>query len=256
MRRFIYFAIFILINSLYIQVKGYPIEIYRREEFSPIIEVETLNSDSSDYDNAIAKHIKETVKYDQDALESGILGREIVTFTITKEGNVTNEKIILEVHDRLTKEVLIAVKELNEWLPTQNFNIKNDREFTVSVLFTIENVTIDKNGVYLVVDKDPYIPHEDEFYTKLYKKLKYPKKARKEKIEGVCVVECLIEADGTVSNVILDEKNTPRPLCPEIYQEAIRLAKKSKKWIPAQYQGKNVRSYGKLPIIFELKKHK
>ena len=127
MRRFIYFAIFILINSLYIQVKGYPIEIYRREEFSPIIEVETLNSDSSDYDNAIAKHIKETVKYDQDALESGILGREIVTFTITKEGNVTNEKIIREGHDRLTKEVLIAVKELNEWLPTQNFNIKNDR---------------------------------------------------------------------------------------------------------------------------------
>ena len=86
-------------------------EIYVREEFYPIIEVETLNSDSSDYDNSIAKHIKETVKYDQDFLESGILGRVIVTFTITKEGKVTNEKIIRGVYDRLDKDVLIAITE-------------------------------------------------------------------------------------------------------------------------------------------------
>ena len=264
MKKLFLFLITALAIPLSIQAKsntdypklGFPMEIYIREEIYPIIEVETLNSDSSDYDNSIAKHIKETVKYDQDFLESGILGRVIVTFTITKEGKVTNEKIIRGVYDRLDKDVLIAIKELNEWLPTQNFSIKDDREFTVSIFFNIGTVTIDKNGVYLVVDYHPDIAQEDEFYTKLYKKLKYPKKARKEKIEGVCVVECLVEADGTVSDATIDEKNTPRPLCPEIYQEAIRLAKASKGWIPAQYKGKNVRSYGKLPIIFRLKEHK
>lgn len=259
MRKIIYFVIFILINSFYIQAKsGYPEkklgpmgmykrEMYKRYELAPLIEVEA-NSDSNDFDNVIAKHIKETVKYNQVALECGIQGKVVVTFTITKEGKVTNEKVIREVHDRLTKEVLIAVKELDEWLPTQNFSIKEDREFTISTLFTYKEVIIDKNGVNLVVDKRAQVSIDD-----LHKKLKYPKKAKKEKIEGISLVEFVVEEDGSIGEATIMKGYS---LSPKLDQEAIRLVKESKGWTPAEYQGKNVRSYEQMYILFELKKTK
>lgn len=259
MRKIIYFVIFILINSFYIQAKsGYPEKKLGpmgirgiRYEYAPLIEVEA-NSDSNDFDNVIAKHIKETVKYNQVALECGIQGEVVVTFTITKEGKVTNEKVIREVHDRLTKEVLIAVKELDEWLPTQNFSIKEDREITISTLFTYKEVIIDKNGVNIVVDKRAQVSIND-FYTDLHKKLKYPKKAKKEKIEGISKVEFVVEEDGSIGEATIMKGYS---LSPELDQEAIRLVKESKGWIPAEYQGKNVRSYEQMYILFELKKTK
>ena len=68
-------------------------------------------------------------------------------------------------------------------------------------------------------------------------------------IGGRVIVRFIIEKDGTVSNVVLEERLRK---CEPCNREAIRVVKNMPKWKPGSKNGKAVRTYVRLPIRFEV----
>jgi protein TonB len=64
---------------------------------------------------------------------------------------------------------------------------------------------------------------------------------------GRVIVRFIIEKDGTVSNVVLEERLRK---CEPCNREAIRVVKNMPKWKPGLKNGKAVRTYVRLPIRF------
>lgn len=82
----------------------------------------------------------------------------------------------------------------------------------------------------------------------LSRNFRYPKEARKQKIEGTVMVQFVISEDGTVTDV-----RVMKPVHPLLDEEAVRIIQSSPKWEPAKTRnGKNVIYYARQPIIFRL----
>ena len=64
---------------------------------------------------------------------------------------------------------------------------------------------------------------------------------------GRVIVRFIIEKDGTVSNVVLEERLRK---CEPCNREAIRVVKNMPKWKPGSKNEKAVRTYVRLPIRF------
>ena len=83
----------------------------------------------------------------------------------------------------------------------------------------------------------------------IYTNLEYPEAARIKKIEGMSVVQFIIEKDGTVRN-----SKVVRSLGIEIDQAALDVVGSFPNWISGEHQGNPVRVQITLPIKFKLEK--
>lgn len=70
----------------------------------------------------------------------------------------------------------------------------------------------------------------------------------KRKVEGIVVVQFIVEKYGSVSNM---EAISGDPL---LMEEAVHIVKSSPDWIPPRGEGKPLKSYKKQPITFSLPK--
>ncbi len=74
--------------------------------------------------------------------------------------------------------------------------------------------------------------------------------AKEERLEGGrLIVRFIIEKDGSITHVKLETK---LPKCEPCNQDAIRVVKNMPKWKPASSDGKAVRTYVRLPIVFDV----
>jgi len=80
----------------------------------------------------------------------------------------------------------------------------------------------------------------------LLKSLQYPSDAQDNGIQGSVVVQFIVDKEGMVSDV--QAISGPE----ELRKEAERVIKKSGKWTPAVQNGRQVKSYKKQPIVFQL----
>ena len=100
-------------------------------------------------------------------------------------------------------------------------------------------------------EKFPEFPGgDDSLYTFIQNNLKYPKDAYLHKIEGLVVVEFVIDTAGNVSDIkILKGINN------ELDKEATRVVGLMNKWRPAEQNGEKVKVSLSLPISFEINRH-
>ena len=87
---------------------------------------------------ALSRYIGENIKYPRQAEENGIQGRVIVTIIITKEGKVTNPKIVKSVDPILDKEALRVVRTLPDWIPGRQNGKAVNVLFTIPVTFRLK----------------------------------------------------------------------------------------------------------------------
>ncbi|MBS1563809.1 MAG: TonB family protein [Bacteroidetes bacterium] len=82
----------------------------------------------------------------------------------------------------------------------------------------------------------------------LYKNFRYPEDASNNEIQGVVIVQFIVDKEGIVSDV----EAVSGPDQGGLREEAIRVIRKSGTWIPAIQNGRKVKSYKKQPIVFKL----
>jgi periplasmic protein TonB len=79
------------------------------------------------------------------------------------------------------------------------------------------------------------------------KNIRYPKKAKKKKIEGTVFVQFIVGKDGT-----LNDFQIVKTLDKECDAEAINVIKKTGNWNPGKQRGKPVNQRMVLPVRFKL----
>lgn len=123
------------------------------------------------------------------------------------------------------------------------------------VLFSQQGLTEAKvenldEKIYEEVDQEANFPGGSaEMMNYISKTVKYPEVAMENGEQGKVFVQFVVNADGSVS----DEKIL-RGVSKEIDEEALNVVKNMPNWIPAELDGKKVRSYARLPISFTLTK--
>lgn len=82
----------------------------------------------------------------------------------------------------------------------------------------------------------------------LEKNLHYPSEAQDNRIEGVIMVQFIVDEKGNVSNV----QAVSGPESGGLREEAVRVIRKSGLWTSAIQNGRQVKSYKRQPITFKL----
>ena len=100
----------------------------------------------------------------------------------------------------------------------------------------------------LPTDQNPEFPGGlNEFYKFLSNGIKYPRNARKNKIQGRVDISFVVETDGSLTNI-----KVSRSVSPDLDDEALRLIKSSPKWKPGIKNGKLIPVKYSVPINFSL----
>ncbi|OOQ61258.1 energy transducer TonB [Mucilaginibacter pedocola] len=81
----------------------------------------------------------------------------------------------------------------------------------------------------------------------LGKNMVYPKDERRNEIEGIVILQFIVEKDGSISDIRIQ-----RSVSPGLDAEAVRVLKKSPAWIPGTRFGKPVKVTYAVPINFKL----
>jgi len=108
---------------------------------------------------------------------------------------------------------------------------------------TMDSATLNK------VELESEFPGGDAAWNRfLLQNMRYPSDAVKNNIEGTVVIQFIVDKDGAVSNI----QAVKGPEDGGLREEAIRIIRKSGKWLPAIQYGRYVKSYKRQPFLFKL----
>lgn len=106
----------------------------------------------------------------------------------------------------------------------------------------------DSAGVYTFVEQNPEFPGGDRELIKLTTPtLNYPQMERDNHIEGTVLVRFVITEDGTITNPTVTKR-----VSPGLDKEALRIVKNLPRFVPGRQNGKPVKTYFNLPVVFKL----
>jgi TonB family protein len=101
----------------------------------------------------------------------------------------------------------------------------------------------------LYPQKRPAFPGgEPALFKYIDEHLQYPEIARENKITGIVIVTFDIEKDGSLSNI-----RVTKDIGGNCGKEAMRIVRTLPKWIPAEHDGRKVKTFFDLPVTFTLK---
>lgn len=128
-----------------------------------------------------------------------------------------------------------TTKRVSPQSPNDNIALRKDSDSAV----------IREDSVYRHVDKKAQFPGgSDSLKSFIRKNLCYPSE---DCFEGSVIVRFIVEKDGSISDV-----KVIRSIEPLVDDEAVRVVRSMPKWIPAEKDGKAVRSRFMLPVKWGL----
>ncbi len=163
----------------------------------------------------------------------------------------------IDAQPKIVDDVVIIdmlAKELsNKDQDSNSFNNKNGgeskKEDTLSTSNTnIDIDTLNHNKLQMLIDKPPMFPNgENARAVFIQKNINYPSLAKEKNIEGLVLVDFIVEADSSITHIKISQGIGWG--CDE---EAIRLIKAMPKWTPCIKNNKPIRSQLTMPILFTL----
>lgn len=232
----------------------------------------------------LMSYLGNNIQYPKEAKDKGLEGRVIVSFVVDKQGNVLNPKIVRndvvvtayapkdgkgepakvkpDESALLEKEALRVVSAMPKWTPGKQRGKEVNVRYTLPIMFRLSKPKPtavpevagakleDKpeNGVYQVVEQLPEFPGgQSKLMGFLAQNMKYPVEAQKNNEQGRVIVQMVVEADGSISNI-----KVLRSVSPSLDAEAMRVVGSMPKWKPGMHKGKAVAVKYTLPISFKL----
>ena len=102
--------------------------------------------------------------------------------------------------------------------------------------------------IFTAVEQNPEFPGGiTEMYKFLGNNIKYPASAQRANVAGRVFVKFVVEKDGSIGNV-----EVLKGIGFGCDEEAIRVIKSMPKWNPGRQNGKNVRVFYNMPVVYKL----
>ena len=222
--------------------------------------------------NAFRTWVQEHLQYPAEAVKRNIQGRVVVTFTIEKDGSVSNIQILQSPDKLLADEArrVIASSPTGAWTPGEQRGEKVSVKYTLPVDFrtktektTDEAAFDEKTGTvktasataedspFPIAEVMPSFRGGDitAFRNWIQMHIKYPAEALKAKLYGRVVASFVIEKDGSISDIqILQSPGKP------LADEARRVIgdAPADAWTPGRQRGQAVRVKLTVPVDFRI----
>ncbi|MES2809667.1 MAG: energy transducer TonB [Bacteroidota bacterium] len=196
------------------------------------------------------QYIGNNIKYRDVDFSDPQQRRVVVGFVVEQDGSVSNAKAIQGTNDSLNREAVRVVMASPKWEPGYVAGIPVRVAYTVPVPFgksALHNSYSDE--VYTFVDRQPSFPGgQDAFNKFVSKNIRNPEVERIGGIAGKVVVDCIVEKNGTLTDLKVASGSTEA-----MRKEAIRLLNLSPKWRAGVWEGnKFVRVYHSITIDFSV----
>ncbi len=170
------------------------------------------------------------------------------TFMEEPEIPVANQTDLLEVVEKV--ETAVESEEENVTTPeivTEEEVVEEQKEEELKVDTPVDEVE-DEVKALNEIDELPVFPGGNAQLIKwLTQNLKYPESAKNDKVGGKVIVEFVVNANGSVSDVKLVKNVETR-----LDSEALRVVRMMPVWKAGMLGGKPCRTLVKLPIVFKL----
>lgn len=88
-------------------------------------------------DNELYKYLERNLRYPSDALEMGIEGRVVISFTVSKTGKITNLIVLRSLHYTCDKEAMRLVGKMPNWIPGMVAGQRIDVSYILPVCFRL-----------------------------------------------------------------------------------------------------------------------
>ncbi len=214
-------------------------------------------------------YINRNLVYPEDDLKQDNRGKVVVSLRVDKEGFGSNYAVKSTFSEAASPIALNLVKTIL-WVPATcdgipyecdheyeiDFNAKSYKRYwkkheRVDVPLEFEADTSNAIFEYRQLNETarPYFADGGSIANHLYNNLRFPVEAKEREIQGTVRLSFIIEKDGSISNIVVI--NSVGGGCDN---EAIRLMQETV-WIPAEKNGKYVRSRNMQDITFSIGNH-
>lgn len=194
--------------------------------------------------------IGNNIKYRDKDFDDPLQRRVVISFVIEADGSVSNAKTIQGTNDSLNAEAVRVIMASPKWQPGYVAGKAVRVAYTLPVPFgkaALHDSYSDEP--YTIVGRQPFFPGGDAVFNQFVSKnIHYPEADRMSGISGKVVVDCIVEKNGTLT----DLKAVSGPT-EAMKKEALRLLTLSPKWRAGVWEGnKFVRVYHTITVDFAL----
>ncbi len=203
-------------------------------------------------EKAMMQFLAKNINYPKEAQEKNLQGKVLISFVVSKTGELKDFKVIKSVHPVLDNEALRVVKLMGKWIPGEVKGEAVETSFTIPVSFKIganDNKKDSNDKVFEYLETMPqYEGGQSAMMKFLAENIRYPKEAVDKKLQGRAIVGFIVEKDGSITNVEITGSVDPL-----LDNEAMRVVKLMNKWIPGKdTKGNPVRCRFNLPVNYRL----
>lgn len=210
------------------------------------------------------RFIDEQLIYPEEELKNKIEGIVSIKFICDDKGEIKTYAVVKSVSPNIDKEAIRLFKLLL-WHPAIKQTQAVAYESSINFPFNVskykkavkrrnkENSNIynlPRDTSFQIFEKPEkqavFLHGKDSLLRYIASELEYPQEAKVKSIEGTVVLNFIIEPNGFITNI-----NIEKFLGGGCQEEAIRVMSNTI-WIPAQVNGKNVRSKLSYSIVFKL----
>ncbi|MEL6717459.1 MAG: TonB family protein, partial [Bacteroidota bacterium] len=226
---------------------------------------------------AFTQYLYGNIKYPSTAKKAGIEGQCLLRFKVMQDGSIEDIRTLKDIGGGCAAEAKRVIEKMNtdnlRWIPAKKDGKNVAVDFTIPVKFKLQessSTTIitqeNSDELFKVVEQMPRFPSKDcEAGTEeekadcsrtalieyLSANLQYPKAAKDAGVEGMCVVQFIVEKDGSLSNI-----NLLRDIgegCGEAAKAVVeQMNVDNLIWTPGIQKGRKVRVKFTLPVKFRL----
>jgi len=207
------------------------------------------------------KALQRNVAYPEIAWRAGVEGMVVVQVLVDTGGAVANTKIVKSLGNNGCDEAAIAAIKKTKWKPA--YQGENPVKVWVSLPVTFrlsEASQAEKYKLSLIPkppvqdDKPMFVPYDKApqpigGFAAVQKNLNYPEISRRAGIQGMVIVQVLVDSTGEVTDTKIAKSLGTDNGCDEAAVEAI----KKTKWEPAYRRDKAVKVWVSIPVQFKLK---
>jgi TonB family protein len=200
----------------------------------------------------LLRFLAKNIVYPTAAQKDNIEGMVVVQFIVGKDGSILSPHIVLGVGGGINEEAMRVINLMPKWKPGfqrgQNVNV----QFNLPIRFRLDGKVEERKvntprEIFRVVERMPAYEDGQEGLLKfLAKNINYPKVAKDNGIEGMVVVQYVIETDGRVSGA-----KVVKGIGAGCDEEALRVVNLTR-WTPGMQNNKVVPVQFNLPIRFKL----
>ena len=214
-------------------------------------------------------YITRALVYPQADLEQGNSGKVVVSMHLDPQGMGSNYTIKSSFSEAASPIALHLVKTIL-WKPALNIGIPMEYDYEYEVNFNAKSykrywkrherpvvpLTLEADTSYIVYEyrqleevARPYFADGGNMGKYITNNMQFPAEAKEREIQGTVRLSFVVETDGNVSNIVV--VNSVGGGCDN---EAIRLLEETV-WLPAEKNGKYVRSTNMQDITFSIGAH-